>query len=198
MSLFTAALTLFLIMDPLGNIPVFVSILKDYDSKRQRMIIIREHLISLFLLVMVLLVGEKFTAIMGFHQESISIGGGIVLFLIAIKMIFPTPSGSDGDKVDEEPFIVPLAVPLIAGPSAVATLLLFVSSHQQGFFHWLLVVLLAWTSSLAILLFAPLFLKLLKRRVLIAIEKVMGMVLIVMSVQMFFEGLLKYMARMPH
>ncbi|MBF0443307.1 MAG: YhgN family NAAT transporter [Oligoflexales bacterium] len=192
MSIFSAAMTLFLIMDPLGNIPIFASILKDIEPRRQRRIIVREHLISLGILLGVLLIGEHVTQFLGLRQESISIGGGIVLFLIAVRMIFPSAAGNAGDELEGEPLIVPLAIPLISGPSAIATLLLFVSSYPNSLLEWCAAVFLAWSGSLTIHFFSNRFIQVLSRRVLIAIERLMGMVLVVMAVQMFFDGILKY------
>ena len=191
-SILSAATTLFLIMDPLGNIPIFAGILKNVDRKKQSWIILREHLISFCSLILVLLVGARFTMFIGLRQESIAIGGGIVLFLIAIKMIFPTSAGWSEDQEEGEPFIVPLAIPLITGPSTIATLLLVVSTYPNSLMNWFFSVCIAWTGSLLVLSLSPIFLRILKRRILLATERLMGMVLVVISVQLFFEGLVSF------
>ena len=123
--LFSAAVLLVLIMDPLGNLPIFMSVLKHIDPKRRRVIIIRELLIALVIMLLFLFTGEKMLAFLNLRAETVSISGGIILFLIAIKMIFPSPeSTTSGLPAGEEPFLVPLAIPLLAGPSLLATLML--------------------------------------------------------------------------
>src|SRR4051812_23980392 len=123
MDFLSAIITLFLIMDPLGNVPVFLAVLKQVPSERRRKILIREVLIAYGVLVLFLLVGERALDLLQIQQETISIAGGIVLFLIALRMVFPL-KGSHDESVDGEPLVVPLAIPLIAGPSTLATLLL--------------------------------------------------------------------------
>ena len=116
-----ATVLLFLIMDPLGNLPIFMSVLKHLEPKRRRVVLIRELLIALILMLIFLFAGEKILAFLNLRTETVSISGGIILFLIAIKMIFPTPeSNVTGLSAGEEPFLVPLAIPLVAGPSILA------------------------------------------------------------------------------
>ena len=117
MEMVSAALLLFLIMDPLGNIPVFLSLLKPLPKHRQRIVLIRELLIAFFVLLAFLWGGKYVLEVMHLRQESVSIAGGIILFLIGLKMIFPSPEGMFGDGEVGEPFIVPMAIPLVAGPS---------------------------------------------------------------------------------
>lgn len=112
----SAAVLLILIMDPLGNLPIFMSVLKHTEPKRRRAIMVRELLIALLVMLVFLFAGEKILAFLSLRAETVSISGGIILFLIAIKMIFPSASGnSSGLPAGEEPFIVPLAIPLVAG-----------------------------------------------------------------------------------
>ncbi|CAI2944881.1 hypothetical protein ECAZ01_03589 [Escherichia coli] len=125
----SATVLLILIMDPLGNLPIFMSVLKHTEPKRRRAIMVRELLIALLVMLVFLFAGEKILAFLSLRAETVSISGGIILFLIAIKMIFPSASGnSSGLPAGEEPFIVPLAIPLVAGPTILATLMLL--SHQ--------------------------------------------------------------------
>ncbi len=126
----SAAVLLILIMDPLGNLPIFMSVLEAHrTSKRRRAIMIRELLIALLVMFIFLFAGEKFSLFLNLRAETVSISGGIILFLIAIKMIFPSAEGSSsGLPAGEEPFIVPLAIPLVAGPTILATLML--QSHS--------------------------------------------------------------------
>jgi len=125
MEMVSAALLLFLIMDPLGNIPVFLSLLKPLPKHRQRIVLIRELLIAFFVLLAFLWGGKYVLEAMHLRQESVSIAGGIILFLIGLKMIFPSPEGMFGDGEVGEPFIVPMAIPLVAGPSGMAAVMLF-------------------------------------------------------------------------
>src|SRR5688572_1938876 len=129
--LLSAVVTLFLIMDPLGNVPVFLSVLKNVPQERRRAIVIREVLIAYAVLLIFLLLGDHALRLLHIEQETISIAGGIVLFLIALRMIFPQ-TGSFSDAPEGEPLVVPLAIPLIAGPSAMAALLLLQRATPGG------------------------------------------------------------------
>ncbi len=185
----SAATLLFLVMDPLGNIPLFLSLLKDIDEKRRRPIILRELFFALFVLLIFLFFGQGLLDFLNLQQESVSIAGGIVLFIIAIRMVFPSRHGIMGDALQGEPFIVPLAIPLIAGPSALATLLLMVRSDPARMLAWLVALLLAWGATAVILLSAPFFFRILRQRGLAAVERLMGMLLIMVSVQMLLNGI---------
>lgn len=125
MTFYSIAITLILVMDPLGNIPVFLSVLRRYDPKQQRRIIAREVGIAFIILVIFLFCGRYIMHWLHLSTEALSIAGGIILFLIAIRMIFPAEPREGIEQEEEEPFIVPLAVPLTAGPSALAMVLLF-------------------------------------------------------------------------
>lgn len=192
--IFSAAVTLFLIMDPLGNIPVFLSALQNVEPKRRTFVIIRETVIALVVMILFLFVGQYLLDFLGLKQESISIAGGIILFLIALKMIFPQEKKAENQS-EEEPFIVPLAIPLIAGPSLLATLLLFVRSEPTRMMDWLIALLIAWGISSLILLASPFVQKVLKERGLIAVERLMGMILVALSVQMFLNGVAEYLKK---
>jgi multiple antibiotic resistance protein len=189
MELASVAFTLFLVMDPLGNIPAFAAALREVPPERRQRVLVRELLIALAVLVGCLFVGQPLLAWLHLKQESISIAGGIVLFLIALRMIFPSDGGLVGDPLDGEPFIVPLAIPLLAGPSALSTLLLLARSQPGRLGVWLLALTLAWAASAAILLSSNLFYRILKRRGLIAVERLMGMLLVMLAVQLFLDGL---------
>ncbi|MCB0263838.1 MAG: YhgN family NAAT transporter [Calditrichia bacterium] len=189
----SSAVVLFLVMDPLGNVPLFLSLLKDFEPKRRRIIILRELVIALAILLIFLYFGQNLLNFLQLEQESVSIAGGIVLFIIAIRMIFPSRHGIMGESLEGEPFIVPLAIPLIAGPSALATLILMVRSDPTRMTDWLFALMMAWGITAVILLAAPLFYKLLRRRGLAAVERLMGMLLIMISVQMLLNGIKVYL-----
>ncbi|NIG62922.1 MAG: YhgN family NAAT transporter [Serratia symbiotica] len=190
----SATVLLFLIMDPLGNLTIFMSVLKHLEPRRRRVVLIRELLIALLLMLIFLFAGEKILAFLNLRTETVSISGGIILFVIAIKMIFPSHDGNSyGLSAGEEPFLVPLAIPLVAGPSILAALMLL--SHQYpNFLPYLVIALLiAWVISAAILLMSNLFLRLLGRKGISALERLMGLILVMLSTQMFLDGVRTYM-----
>ena len=193
MTIASAALLLFLILDPLGNIPVFLSLLRKLPPHRQRIVLARELLIALAVLMMFLWGGKYALEVMHLRQESVSIAGGIVLFLIGIRMIFPPPEGLMGEIPDGEPFIVPMAIPLVAGPSGMAAVMLMGSNDASRLGDWSLALLIAWGATAAILFCATLLYKWMGIRALTAIERLMGMLLVAISVQMFLDGLGTYL-----
>ena len=197
MEVLPIAAMLFLIMDPLGNLPIFTSVLRHVEPGRRRKVLIRELLISLVILLLFLYAGGAMLAFLQLKQEAVSIAGGIVLFIIAIKMLFPESGGLVGSAPEQEPFIVPLAVPLIAGPSILATLILLAGQHSDNMLPLTLALLGAWVASSSILLFSELFHRLLGERGLVAMERLMGMVLVMIAVQMFLNGVIVYLEHMP-
>lgn len=192
--LLSAVVTLFLIMDPLGNVPIFLSVLKNVPSERRRKIVVREVLIAYLVLLIFLLVGDHALSLLHIDQETISIAGGIVLFLIALRMIFPQSGGFGGDTLEGEPLVVPLAVPLIAGPSAMAALLLLQRAEPGRSIELWGAMTIAWGLTAAILIAAPFFYRVLGERGLAAMERLMGMVLVMISVQMLLNGINAFMA----
>ncbi len=195
MKLYSAAIMLFLIMDPLGNVPLFLSTLRHLPVKRRRMIIVRELVIAYGVMMLFLFFGQGMLDALQLKQESISIAGGIILFLIALKMIFPPVGEKPEEAVEAEPFIVPLAIPLVAGPSLLAALLLLVSREPHRMLEWWGAMTAAWGVSVVILLSSSALHRLLRERGLVALERLMGMTLVTMSVQMFLNGLAEYLAR---
>ena len=149
MDTFSAAVMLFLIMDPLGNLPVFLSILRHIDPKRRRKVMVRELLFSLAIMMLFLFVGQQILGFLNLRQEAVSIAGGIILFLIAIKMIFPSEGGVTGLAAGEEPFLVPMAIPMIAGPSILASLMLLANQEPSRMVDWSLALFMAWAASAA-------------------------------------------------
>ena len=198
MDLLSATLTLILIMDPLGNIPMFLSILnKIPDENRRRKILIRELLLALLVLLIFLFLGRHLLQWLNLQPQSLRIGGGIVLFLIALKMILPAPSGGIlGQFPEGEPLLVPLAVPLLAGPSTLAMLILLSSNAPEKWMSWLLAVILAWLLTSVIMICSGSLLRLLGEKGLVAIERLMGMVLVTLSVQMLLDGFSDYLRKL--
>lgn len=197
MTTLSAALLLFLILDPLGNIPVFLGLLKPLPAHRRRRVLARELLIALAVLFAFLLGGQYVLQLMHLRQESVSIAGGIVLFLIGLKMIFPSAEGMFGEVEGGEPFIVPLAIPMIAGPSGMAAVMLLGSKEPERLADWSLALVLAWAGTAAILVSATYLYKALGTSVLVALERLMGMLLVALSVQMLLDGLGTYLASLP-
>ncbi|WP_374248691.1 YhgN family NAAT transporter [Thermomonas sp.] len=193
MTITAAALLLFFILDPLGNIPVFLSLLKELPPARQRKVLVRELLIALGVLMLFLWGGQYALELMHLKQESVSIAGGIVLFLIGLRMIFPTAEGVMGDVPGGEPFIVPLAIPMIAGPSGMAAVMLLGSQEPDRMGDWMLALTLAWLATAVILFCATWLKKLLGMRALTALERLMGMVIVAISVQMLLDGISSYL-----
>lgn len=191
MNLYTATTTLVLVMDPLGNVPVFISILNSVDPAKRSKIILRESFFAFIILIAFLFGGQHILNSLSISEPALGIAGGIILFLIALKMIFP----SDDEHVERqtgEPFIVPLAIPLLAGPSAIATVLLFVTQYPEKMFTWFMAVILSSIVVTIILLFSNTLRKILGQKGLVALERLMGMILTTVAVQMFLSGVSNY------
>ncbi|PSU49761.1 hypothetical protein C9J12_06500 [Photobacterium frigidiphilum] len=194
MEIMSAAVMLFLIMDPLGNLPVMLSILRHIEPKRRRIIMVRELCFALIILLLFLFGGKQMLSFLHVSTETVSISGGIILFLIAIKMIFPQPGGVTGLAAGEEPFLVPMAIPMIAGPSVLASLLLLSNQDPTRMWDWVLALLLAWGASFVILMFHEVFNRLLGEKGLKAVERLMGLLLVMIAVQMFLDGIRAYLS----
>lgn len=195
MSLASAVVLLFLVVDPFGNVPFFVAALERVARERHRHVVVRELLFALLVMVAFLFLGRPLLAVLGISEPSLSIAGGVVLFLIAIRMVFPPPGRSHQDDLDGEPFLVPLAVPYVAGPSVLAAELLLMSREPERWPIWLVAVLVTWLLTALIVLSGSAIAARLGRRGLIAIERLMGMVLVAVSVQMLLTGVDAYWGR---
>jgi multiple antibiotic resistance protein len=188
-SIWSAAVLLFFLMDPIGNVPVILSVMKGIEPKRQRVIIVRELFMALGILLVFLYAGKPLLTFLHLQQEAVTISGGIILLIIGLRMIFPKPEGIMGVQPGGEPFLVPIAIPLIAGPSILAMLILMTQSNPGNMTNWLLALVVAWFASAVVILFAPVLLRLLKERGLIALERLMGMILVMIAVQMVINGI---------
>ena len=195
MTLLSAATLLFFVMDPLGNVPLFLSALRPVDPSRYRTVIVRELCIALAILVLFLFVGQYLLGLLRVSSAALTTGGGIVLLLIALRMIFPTHERSLREEVEGEPFVVPLAVPYTAGPSALATELLLVTRQPERWPVWLGAVVLAWLASAVILYFAGNLRKVLGERGLTAMERLMGMLLVIVAVELLMSGIAEYLGQ---
>lgn len=193
MKILSVSVTLFLIMDPFGNIPVFLPILRRVPPERRRRVVVRELLLALIVIVAFIFGGRYVMSFLGLKEEAVSIAGGIILFLIALRMVFPSGRvHADGD-LEGEPLLVPLAIPLIAGPSLLAVLLLFSSAGPEALPDLLLAALLAWGATFVVLFSSTFVVRFLTKRGVIAVERLMGMVLVALAVQLFLDGLSVYL-----
>jgi MarC family membrane protein len=184
----SATVLLILITDPIGNIPIFVNALKDVRPERRPWVILREVLIAFILLLSFMFVGEGFLRVMGLSQVSLQIGGGVILFLIALRMIFP-PLQADVAEELGEPLIVPLAIPAIAGPSALATVLLLVSQAPGRRLEWIGALCVTMVVSAVVLVLAERIQRVGGARFVIALERLMGLVLVAVSIEMMLRGI---------
>jgi len=189
-SIISTAILIFFILDPFGNIPLLLSILKNIDREKHSRIIGREMLIGLFILLIFLFFGEEFLSVFHLETHSITIAGAIIFFVISLKMIFPDPN-SDlfSTKKGDDPLVVPIAIPMIAGPAALATILVLSKTNSDHLGSLFVSLILAWLCASLVLLFSPKLYKILKTKGLIALERLMGMLLLIMSVQMFVDGI---------
>jgi multiple antibiotic resistance protein len=192
MNIISAAIALLLVMDPFGNIPVFLSILKNVEPHRKKKVILREMVIAFLVLVVFLFFGRYILSGLNISEPALNISGGVILFLIAVRMIFSSQGGVMEEN-GEEPMIVPLAVPLIAGPSTMALVILFSTQYPERMGEWFLALLLAWSITSVVLFLADFFGKILGHRGLRAVEKLMGMILTVLAVQMLLTGIREYL-----
>lgn len=193
MSLTSAAVLLFFVMDPLGNVPLFLSALRHVDPARSRRVIVRELLIALGLMVVFLFAGRFILEVLRVSPAALTAAGGVILLVIALRMIFPTAERTLREEVREEPFVVPLAVPYTAGPSVLATELLFMSREPHRWPVWLGAITLAWIAAAVILYFSANLRNVLGDRGLTAIERLMGMLLVIVAVEMLMAGVAEYL-----
>ncbi|NLW86877.1 MAG: MarC family protein [Planctomycetes bacterium] len=192
MTILSASLLLLLVLDPLGNVPFFLAVLQDVPENRRWKVMLRELLIALGVLGGFLVAGRPGLAVFGISTSSLRIAGGVVLFMISLKMIFGEQQVGSAERRPQDPLVVPLAVPAVAGPSAMATLVLLVSQEPHRMMEWAAALLIAWTASAAILMLGNLLSRLLGARGLLAIQRLMGMILVTLAVEMFLTGVSEF------
>jgi multiple antibiotic resistance protein len=197
MTTLSAAILLFFVMDPIGNIPLFLAALRPVEPARRLPVTARELGVAYLLLVGFLVAGGPLLAMLSISGPALTIAGGIVLFLIAVKMVFPGRDGVLAEPVGGEPFIVPLAVPYVAGPSALATIVLLTSREPGRQGDWFIAVTAAWLASALILLAGAPLSRALGEKGTTAVERLMGMVLVAVAVQMVLDGTGQFMAAAP-
>ncbi len=196
-SFLSATILLILITDPLGNIPLFISALKQVKPERRRRVVFRECFIAFAVLLTFMFFGKGFLELMHLTDESLRVAGGVILFLIAIKMIFPGEGSMfGGDKMHGEPFIVPIAVPLIAGPSAMATVLLMSTREPERMLEWIGALTLTMLVTLLVFLFSGKIHRALGEQAITALERLMGLVLTAISIEMLLGGVAAYIKKL--
>jgi len=188
----SATSLLILVMDPWGNVPLCINLLRYCEPSRRHLVVIREILIAFAVLLFFVFFGEMFLDSLRLSDTALEIAGGVILFLIALRMVFPSTESAFGAQPHGEPFIVPLAIPLIAGPSTIATVLLLVSREPERTVEWIGALTVALLVSAVMLLFADNLAKLLGDKVMTAIERLMGLILTAMAVQMLLGGIEKF------
>ena len=190
-SFFSAVILLILVIDPLGILPICISLLRSVSPKRRIRVVMREVSIAFSVLLLFMFFGRGMLEFMRLSDVSLSIAGGIILFIIALRMIFPHTDGMFGQHTGE-PFIVPLAIPLLAGPSALTTVLLLVSREPEHMWVWIGALTTVMVGCTAIIMFADRLSYILGAPVLTAIERLMGLILTAIAVQMLMEGIEKF------
>ena len=191
--MFTISLSLFLLMNPFGNVPYYISTLKGIPPKRQEQIIVRELLIALFVMILFVFIGKVLLSWLNITQATVQIAGGIVLFLISLKMVFPSKEDETNKDLLKitEPFIVPLAIPLVAGPSILSAVILY--SNQVN--NWIMIgsIAIAWIVLSTILFFCSWLTKAIGERGIVAVERLMGLIMVMIAIQMFLGGVSIFM-----
>lgn len=198
MDIASAAILLILVLDPFGNIPLVLSTLGRVGEEKRRRVVLRECAIAYGVLLLFLFAGRPLLELMRLSETAIGLAGGFILFIIALRMVFNHPEGplggigSANDPHDGEPFIVPLAVPAIAGPSAMATVIVFTSREPQRWPEWLAAITIAMAVSVIVLLMAERISRIIGKRGVIALERLMGLILTAIAVEMLLSGITEY------
>jgi len=195
--LVAATVLLILVTDPFGNVPLAVAALRNVPRERRTRVVLRECLIAYMLLLAFLFGGRAFLALMQLSEASLSIAGGVILFLIALRMVFSHPEGVFGDAGGGEPFVVPLAIPAIAGPSALATVMLLASRHPASLATLVAALSIAMVVMLVVLLASERVQRVVGERGVVAMERLMGLVLTALAVEMLLSGLRTFVAQLP-
>lgn len=192
MELITVTVTLLIIMDPLGNINTFLKMIDGIPKRRQQWIILREMLIALGIMLLFNFIGEWIFQYLALSEIAVALSAGLILFLTSLKIIYPSETNPRAKLPDGEPFIVPMAIPLIAGPSLLATIMLF-AHMEPGHFIMLSAIGISWAIACVLLVFSHGIKKGLKTNGLIACEKLMAMILIMLAIQRFMDGIKLFM-----
>ncbi len=192
MNLWQLALTFFLIANPIGNVPVMIALVKDFSFHDQRRILFREAIFSFLIAVVFLFIGTPFLEALHIENYSLRICGGTILFLISLTMIFPPTESSTGSQMTKEPFIVPIATPIITGGGLLSTIMVYAKQEQNNL-KLLAACTLAWIAVTIVMVSSAYLQKILGKRGLIAMEQLMGMMLALLSMEIFVKGATEFM-----
>jgi small neutral amino acid transporter SnatA (MarC family) len=195
---FSAAVLLLLVIDPFGNVPIVVSALANVPAARRSRVVLRECIAAYVILLAFMFGGQAFLRWLQLSEVSLAIAGGIILFLIALRMVFRHPEGLFGDPPGAEPFLVPLAIPSIAGPSALATVMLMVSRNPSQLLAWVVALTAAMVVATVVLLASYRLQRVLGDRGMVAVERLMGLVLTALAVQMLLDGVRTFVTELAH
>ena len=185
----SATVLLLLITDPFGNIPIFVNALRGVAPERRMRVILREVLIAFLLLLAFMFVGDGFLRLMNLSDLSLQIAGAVVMFLIALRMVFPSAQVEAAPLLAGEPLIVPLAIPALAGPSALATVMLLVSQAPARRLEWIAALCVTMAVCAVVLVLSEKIQRIAGDRVMMAFERLMGLILVAISVEMLLRGI---------
>ncbi|MES2943539.1 MAG: MarC family protein [Pseudomonadota bacterium] len=191
----SATILLLLITDPLGSIPIFANAMKGVAPERRTKVILREVLIAFLLLLSFMFIGDGFLRLMNLSDLSLQIAGAVVMFLIALRMIFPG-APSEAPPMQGEPLIVPLAIPALAGPSALATVMLLVSQAPERRLEWIAALCVTMAVCAVVLVLAERIQRVTGDRVMMAFERLMGLILVAVAVEMLLRGIKSFVAQM--
>lgn len=195
--IFSAAVLLTLVIDPFGNVPLVVSALRCVPAERRARVVFRECLAAYVILLAFMFGGQTFLRWLHLSEASLAIAGGVILFMIALRMVFHHPEGIFGDSPGAEPFLVPLAIPSIAGPSALATVMLMATRQPGQMGAWVLALSLAMVVSTLVLVGAHRLQALLGERAVLAMERLMGLVLTALAIEMLLDGIRGFIIQLP-
>lgn len=187
MSIWSIALTLFLVANPIGNTPLIVALIKDFTLERQKQILFRESIYSYLLLIFFLFLGEQFLETIHIEKYAVSISGGVLLFIVALNMIFPAKRSANKEKIMQEPFIVPIATPMLTGGGVLSTMMIYAAKEQNNL-KIALAATIAWVFVTAVVVSSVYLMRILGRSGLIAMEQLMGMILTMISTEIIVRG----------
>ncbi len=193
MDFISVTVLLYLIMDPVGNISSFLKLINLVPPERQQWVTIREMLIALVAMLAFYFFGEFLFSVLEISEPTVRVASGVILFLVAIKILFSSKTSLRANLPNEEPFLVPLAIPLIAGPALLATIMLFSHIVTEPIVM-LGAILAAWAAAVVTLFLSKPLMKALGRNGLLACERLMGMILVMLAIQRFLEGIKQFVA----
>ncbi len=195
---FWGGLMLMLLMaDPLGNIPITISCMRSVPNNRRTIVLFRECMIAMATLLLAMFFGKSFLSALGLSEAALAIGGAVIVMLMAIRMVFPSQEGVFGSTPGGEPYIVPIAIPAIAGPSTIATIVMLAAAQPCRMLEWGLVVAITCILSFFVLASADWLERHLGAKLTLAVERLTGLLLAMLATQMFLSGLASYISALP-